>query len=289
MSMRLGVVGFGTMGCEIALLGALAGREVSAYDAFPEVFEMNLKRLGKVLRMLSRDTKFFAAKAIADDNGRQTVLERITTTSELSDFAECSQVIEAAPELVELKRELFSDLSEICAPEVLISSNTSSISITELSSFTKAHPERVVGMHFFNPPTSMKLVEVIPGLVSADSMVDAAVELASELGRTPIRVKETPGFVVNRVLLAMMVEAICLYEGSVASIEDIDTAMKLGAGMPLGPFKLADLVGLDTIHHALEVLYSELGDEKFKPPFALSQHVRADRLGRKTRHGFYKY
>jgi 3-hydroxybutyryl-CoA dehydrogenase len=289
MSIKLGVVGFGTMGCEIALLGALAGREVVAYDAFPEVFEANLSRLAKVLRMLSRDAKFFAAEAIADDNGRQSVLERITATSELSSIAGCPQVIEAAPELIELKRELFAGLSETCAPEVLIASNTSSISITELSSFAKSHPERVVGMHFFNPPTAMKLVEVIPGLVSADSMVDAATELAKELGRTPIRVKETPGFVVNRVLLAMMVEAICLYESGVASIEDIDTAMKLGAGMPLGPFKLADMVGLDTIHHALEVLFSELGDEKFKPPFALSQHVRAGRFGRKTRHGFYKY
>lgn len=289
MSMKLGVIGFGTMGSEIALLGALARREVVAYDAFPDVFEANLKRLGKVLRMLSRDTKFFADKVIADDGGRQAVLERITITSELSSLADCSQVIEAAPELIELKRELFENLSDICASEVLIASNTSSISITELSSFTTSHPERVVGMHFFNPPTAMKLVEVIPGLVSADSMVDAATELASELGRTPIRVKETPGFVVNRVLLAMMVEAICLYEGGVASIEDIDTAMKLGAGMPLGPFKLADLVGLDTIHHALEVLYGELGDCKFKPPFALSQHVRAGRFGRKTRHGFYKY
>ena len=288
MSRRLGVIGFGTMGSEIAMLGACAGLDVVAYDAFPEMFETNLKRLGKVLRMLSRDAKFFAAEAIADDAGRGAVMARITTATELKALAECDAVIEAAPELIDLKQQIFGELSEVCSAETLFATNTSSISITELAALA-ANPERVVGMHFFNPPSAMQLVEVIPGLNTNDASMDAAMELAAALGKKAIRVKETPGFVVNRVLLAMMNEAITLHEEGIASIEDIDTAMKLGAGMPLGPFKLADLVGLDTIHHACEVIYKELGRDKFRPPFNLTQHVKSGRLGRKTRHGFYKY
>lgn len=288
MDKRLGVIGFGTMGSEIALLGACAGMDVVAYDAFPQMFEKNLKRLGKVLRMLSRDSKFFAADAIADDAGREAVIGRITTVTELSSMAGCDAVIEAAPEKIELKKEIFQGLSAVCREDTLFATNTSSISITELAALA-AHPERVVGMHFFNPPSAMQLVEVIPGLNTDEAVLEHALALAARLGKKAIRVKETPGFVVNRVLIAMMNEAISLHEQGIASIEDIDTAMKLGAGFPLGPFKLADLVGLDTIHHASEVMYRELGRDKFRPPFKLTQHVRAGRLGRKTRHGFYKY
>ena len=288
MSKRLGVIGFGTMGSEIALLGACAGMDVVAYDAYPEMFEKGLKRLAKVLKMLARDAKFFAAEAIAEDAGREKALAAIQTTDQLDQLGGCAAIIEAAPEIAELKRELFTKLSQICADDVLLATNTSSISITEVAAAVKG-PARLVGMHFFNPPSAMKLVEVIPGLCTAEETVAQAMELAVALGKKPIRVKETPGFVVNRVLLAMMNEAITLHEEGVASIEDIDEAMKLGAGMPLGPFKLADLVGLDTIHHACSVIYRELGRDKFRPPFSLTQHVRAGRLGRKTRHGYYKY
>ena len=288
MDKRLGVVGFGTMGSEIALLGACAGMDVVAYDAYPEMFDKNLKRLGKVLRMLSRDSKFFAAGEIADDAGREVVIGRISTVTEISAMAECDAVIEAAPERIELKKEIFQGLSSVCREDALFATNTSSISITELAALA-THPQRVVGMHFFNPPSAMQLVEVIPGLNTDEAVLEHALELAGRLGKKAIRVKETPGFVVNRVLIAMMNEAISLHEQGIASIEDIDTAMKLGAGFPLGPFKLADLVGLDTIHHASEVMYRELGRDKFRPPFKLTQHVRAGRLGRKTRHGFYKY
>ena len=216
------------------------------------------------------------------------MLGRLTTTGDLAALKDCVAVIEAAPEDKALKRELCAQLSGILGPEALLASNTSSISITELAAGVE-HPERVVGMHFFNPPTSMKLVEVVPGLNTTEETVAAALKLAQELGRQPIRVKETPGFVVNRVLLAMLCEAITLYEEGIASMEDIDEALRLGAGMPMGPFKLADLVGLDTIHHACEVVYHETGRDKYRPPFTLSQHVRAGRLGRKTRQGFYKY
>jgi 3-hydroxybutyryl-CoA dehydrogenase len=148
---------------------------------------------------------------------------------------------------------------------------------------------RLVGMHFFNPPSVMQLVEVIPGLNTDEATVIAALDLAKRLGKRGIRVKETPGFIVNRVLTAMMNEAITIYEEGVASLEDIDDAMRLGANFPLGPFKLCDLVGLDTYNHACETIYTELGRDKFRPPFTLKQHLRAGRLGRKTRHGFYKY
>jgi len=288
MDKRLGVIGFGTMGSEIALLGACASWQVVAYDPYPSIFESSLKRLAKVLKLLARDPKFFAGEAIVDETGRDRIIAAIQTTEDLGQLADCEAVIEAAPENVELKRQLFGQLGELCSESALLATNTSSISITEVAAAAAA-PQRVVGMHFFNPPSAMKLVEVIPGLATEEAAVKRALDLARQLGKKPILVKETPGFVVNRVLLAMMNEAITLYEEGVASIEDIDEAMKLGAGMPLGPFKLADLVGLDTIHHACEVIHRELGRDKFRPPFALTQHVRAGRFGRKTRHGFYKY
>jgi len=288
MSERLGVAGFGTMGSEIALLGACAGMDVVAYDAFPEVLQANLPRLGKVARMLARDAKFFAAAQIADDAGRAAVLARIKTTSNLAELAGSTAVIEAAPEDPKLKQQIFRSLAEHCGPETMLATNTSSISITEVAGAVD-NPARVVGMHFFNPPSAMQLVEVVPGLQTAPETVERGMALAKALGKKGIRVKETPGFIVNRILMAMMNEAITLYEEGVASFEDIDDAMRLGANFPLGPFKLADLVGLDVYTHACEVVYRELGRDKFRPPYTLRQYVRAGRLGRKTRHGFYKY
>lgn len=288
MASRLGVVGFGTMGSEIALLGACAGMPVTAHDPFPAVVEAGLKRLGKVVRMLSRDDKFFSPSAVADDAARAATLERIEIAPEISGLAGCDIVIEAAPEKMELKRSIFQQLSAHCREDALLATNTSSISITEVAA-AATHPERVVGMHFFNPPTAMQLIEVIPGLYTAEESTLRALELAKALGKKGIRVKETPGFIVNRVLTAMMNEAIMVLEEGVASVEDIDEALKLGAGFPLGAFKLCDLVGLDVFLHASESIYSELGRDKFRPPFTLRQYVRAGRLGRKTKHGFYKY
>lgn len=287
MPAHLGVVGFGAMGSEIALLGACAGFPVTAYDKFPEALDNGRPRLARLLKLLSRDPKFFAAARIADDAARQAVLDGIGTTSELPGLAACDFIIEAAPELPELKRSLLSELDGILAGDAVIASNTSSISISELAAST-ANPGRVVGMHFFNPPTAMGLVEVIPGSATDEPTVEAAAALAQQLGKKPVRVKDTPGFVVNRVLLAMMTEAIRLAEEGVASIPDIDEAMKLGAGFPMGPFKLADLVGLDVIEHACESIHRELGDPKFSPPESLRQLVRDGHLGRKTRQGFYK-
>jgi 3-hydroxybutyryl-CoA dehydrogenase len=288
MNIRLGVVGFGTMGSEIALLGACAGMEVAAHDSFPGALEHGMKRLAKLAKMLARDEKFFGAAQVATDEGREGVLARIHPATRMDGLAECDYVIEAAPEMLELKQAVFSELSKHCRPDALLATNTSSIGISEIAA-SATHPERVVGMHFFNPPTLMQLIEVVAGLNTGEAAVEAALGLAKALGKTGIRVKETPGFIVNRVLTAMMNEAITLLEEGVASMEDIDDAMRLGAGFPLGPFKLADLVGLDVYTRVCDTIYQELGREKFRPPFTLRQYVRAGRLGRKTKQGFYKY
>ncbi len=276
------------MGSEIALLGACAGCEVTVFSRSAESFESGKVRLAKVLRLLSRDAKFFAAAAVADDAAREATLGRLRHTADIVTLAACETVIESVAEDLALKQEIFAALGGICAPDALLASNTSSISISQLAGAT-SEPSRVVGMHFFNPPTMMQLIEVIPGIETSEQTVQRATALSERLGKRPIRVKETPGFVVNRVLVAMMNEAIRLLEEGAASLEDIDEAMKLGAGFPLGPFRLADLVGLDVFEHTCESIYKELGEEKFRPPVLLKQLVAAGRLGRKTRHGFYKY
>jgi 3-hydroxybutyryl-CoA dehydrogenase len=252
----IGIAGAGTMGAGIAALAAGAGFPTRLYDPDPQVL------------------------ARAPDGP--------TPASDLTALGACDLVIEAAPENLDLKRDLFRRLAEIVSADCVLATNTSSLSVTAIAAEVPA-PERVVGMHFFNPPSMMQLVEVIPGLDTTEETVDAALKLAAKLGKKGIRVKETPGFVVNRVLIAMMNEACNLYEEGAASIEDIDEAMKLGAGMPMGPFRLADLVGLDVYMHTCESIYAELGSDKFRPPLSLKQHVSSGRLGRKSRHGFYKY
>lgn len=288
MSEVLGVIGFGTMGSEIALLGACAGLAVQVYEPSPEVVAANTARLGKVSRMLARDPKFFAVETLADDKQREQTLGRIQQAGTLEGLKACTIVIEAVPENLGLKQRIFTELAQHVAPTAILATNTSSISITELGG-KLPQPERFVGMHFFNPPSAMQLVEVVPGMATSETTVERALEASKLLGKKAIRVKETPGFVVNRVLVAMMNEAIRLHEEGIASIQDIDEAMRLGAGFPVGPFKLADLVGLDVLEHASQVIYSELGQDKFRPPQALKSLVRAGRLGRKTRQGFYDY
>jgi len=285
---QLGIVGFGTMGSEIALLAACAGFDVLVVAPEAERYETTAVRLGKQLRLLAREDKFFAAAAIADDAGRAAVIARLRRVEDMAALTECTAVVESVPEDPELKQRIFTELGRICQPETLLATNTSSVSITALAAATR-NPERVVGMHFFNPPVMMGLVEVIPGLQTSEDAVARAIELSAQLGKKGIRVKETPGFVVNRILLAMINEAMVLRDEGIASVEDIDEAMKLGAGVPLGPFKLADLVGLDVYLHTCESILRERGDTKFTPPFSLKQLVRAGRLGRKTKHGFYKY
>jgi 3-hydroxybutyryl-CoA dehydrogenase len=285
---RFGVVGFGTMGSEIALLAACAGYSVTAVEPDAGRYDAQRTRLGKQLRLLARDEKFFAAAAVADDAAREAVLARLARADDVAALAGCAAVVESVPEDAELKQRVFTELGHACAPDALLASNTSSVSITALAAGA-SHPGRVVGMHFFNPPVMMGLVEVIPGLQTDEAAVARALELAALLGKKGIRVKETPGFVVNRILLAMINEAMALRDEGIAATEDIDEAMRLGAGVPLGPFKLADLVGLDVYLHTCESILRERGDAKFTPPFSLKQMVRAGKLGRKTKQGFYKY
>jgi 3-hydroxybutyryl-CoA dehydrogenase len=276
------------MGSEIALLAACAGCDVTVYSRSREGFDNGKTRLAKVVRLLARDPKFFAAAAVADDAAREATLARLGHSTDIAALAECDAVIESVAEDAALKQDIFARLGGVCSPQAMLASNTSSISITQLAGVTIA-PERVVGIHFFNPPSLMQLTEVIPGAATSAETVQRALDFSARLGKRGIRVKETPGFVVNRVLVAMMNEAIRLLEEGVAAQEDIDEAMKLGAGFPLGPFRLCDLVGLDVFEHTCESIYKELGDPKFKAPHLLKQLVAAGRLGRKSKHGFYKY
>ncbi|MCC7478828.1 3-hydroxyacyl-CoA dehydrogenase family protein [bacterium] len=284
---KLGIVGFGTMGSEIALLGALAGLEVAVASRDPEAVPAGKQRLAKLLRLASRDEKFFAAAAVADDSAREATLARISAAG-YSDFGDCDYVIESAPEDLRLKTFIFEQLAAHCRQDCILATNTSSISITQLAEAT-AGPQRVVGMHFFNPPMQMALVEVIPGEQTSPETVQAALDFSARLGKKGIKVAETPGFVVNRVLMAMMNEAMRLLEEDAASMQDIDDAMRLGAGFPLGPFKLADLVGLDVYLHTCESIYRQSGRESFKPSPLLVKLVEEGKLGRKSKEGFYKY
>ena len=288
MVKQLGIIGFGAMGSEIGLLAACAGLEVLAYTSSRTDRPKVLKRLALTLKRMKRAEKFFAAAQVAEDAGRNEIINRISFVDNLSGLAGCGLVLEAVPEQLELKQALFIELAGLVDAATILATNTSSLSITGIAAGIP-NPERVIGLHFFNPPMMMNLVEVIPGLQTSAAVLDAACELAEVLGKKAIRVKDSPGFVVNRILLTLMVEAMVLAEEGVSSYSEIDEAMRLGAGMPLGPFKLADFVGLDVVQHSLESIYAERGDSKFRPPFLLKQNVRAGRLGRKTRHGFYKY
>jgi len=276
---QIGVAGFGTMGSEIALLASMAGYEVFAYDVVAGVVEDKLKRLSKLIRMLRKE---------ASDDERAEVIERISVQKDLDGFAGCDLVVEAVLEDFEVKSRFFSELNGICGQEAIFATNTSSIGITRLAAVS-GRPERFIGLHFFNPPSQMTLVEVVPGLQTTDEVRDASVEFIKKLGKKPLVFKETPGVVVNRVLMAMAVEAMALYEEGIGEPAEIDEALRRGAGWPLGPFKLMDLVGLDVFLQACEMLYREHGNSKFRPPFVLKQLVQAGRLGRKTRAGFYDY
>lgn len=276
---QIGVAGFGTMGSEIALLAAIAGYNVCVFDVVDEVLVEKLKRLPKLLRMLKKE---------ATDDERSEVMSRIKTYKSLACFEKCDLVIEAVLEDFEVKAQLISELNGVCKPDAIFATNTSSIGVTRLAAVS-GRSERFIGLHFFNPPSQMTLVEVVPGLQTTDEIRDVSVEFVKKLGKIPLVFKETPGVVVNRVLMAMAVEAMALYEEGIGEPAEIDEALRRGAGWPLGPFKLMDLVGLDVFLQACEMLYREHGNSKFRPPFVLKQLVQAGRLGRKTRAGFYDY
>jgi 3-hydroxybutyryl-CoA dehydrogenase len=277
---KIGVIGSGLMGADIAQVSAQAGLHVLMTDQMDEALQSAVGRIENGLKRLQDRGR------LAEDV--DTIMGRIETTLHLSEFAKLDVVIEAISEQEELKCALFVQLDDICPPDTVLASNTSSISITNIAAATR-QPERVVGMHFFNPVPSMQLVEVIRGVATTDTTVATVTQLGEQLGKTVVQVSDTPGFVVNRILLPMLVEAIYVFQEGAASRDDIDQAVKLGLGHPMGPLTLADLIGLDTLLAICEVYYREFGDPKYRPPILLRRYVTAGWLGRKSGKGFYDY
>ena len=279
---RIAVVGSGIMGNGIAQVAAQSGKSVRLLDVSPELLEQALATIGK---NLDRQVK----KERIDEAGKAAVLANIETGNDLAaGVSDVDLVVEAVPEKIELKADIFGTLDLAAPPHAILATNTSSISITQIGAFTN-RPDKVIGMHFMNPVPVMKLVEVIRGLATDDETTAATVALADELGKTPVEVNDFPGFVSNRVLLPMINEAVMALMEGVAEAEAIDTVMKLGMNHPMGPLALADLIGLDTCLRILEVLHRELGDDRYRPCPLLRKYVAAGWLGRKSGRGFFTY
>lgn len=279
--LKIGIVGAGQMGGGIAHVAALAESDVLLFDVSETQLQKGLATIGKNLqRQVEKETVAAADAAAA--------LKRIATTTDLHDFDRCDVIIEAVPEIEDLKLDLFRQLDEIAAPAAILASNTSSISITKLAAVTR-RPDQVIGLHFMNPVPVMRGVEVIRGLTTSDITFAATVELARQMGKEVAVAQDYPGFIVNRVLIPMLNEAIFAHYEGVGSVADIDQALMLGAGQPMGPLTLADFIGLDTVLAIMNVLHSGYNDPKYRPCPLLIKMVEAGRLGRKSGHGFYVY
>jgi 3-hydroxybutyryl-CoA dehydrogenase len=279
----VGVLGAGTMGNGIAQLASQAGYNVIMRDIEDRFVEGGLKNIEK---FLSKSVE----KGKMTEEQKKAILGRIKGTTRMEDLMEADFVIEAVFEDLELKKNLFKQLDELTRSHAILTTNTSSMSVTEISMSTK-RPSKVAGMHFFNPAPLMRLVEVIRGYETSDETVSIVMEMARKMGKEPVEVKkDTPGFIVNRLMIPHLIEAIRMYEEGIASIEDIDKAVKLGLNYPMGPFELMDLTGVDIALHVTEYLYKELNKEsKWSAPTLLRSMIRAGKLGRKTGAGWYKY
>jgi 3-hydroxybutyryl-CoA dehydrogenase len=278
---KVGVVGCGLMGSGIAQVSAQAGFPTVVHEMAPEILE---KGMGSIRKFLQGGVE--KGKVTAAD--MEKTLANLHPTAKRDDLADCDLVVEAVTENLQVKRELLGALDSLCKPETIFGSNTSSLSVTEMSGFTK-RPDRVLGLHFFNPVPLMKLVEVVTTLRTSDAAVQAASEWCRAVGKTVVTVGDSTGFVVNRLLVPYMLDAIRVYEQGLASRDDIDNAMKLGCGYPMGPLLLGDYVGLDTTFYIAEIMFDEFKESRFAPPPLLKRMVLAGRHGRKTGRGFYDW
>ena len=277
---KVGVVGLGTMGAGIAQVAAQAGFETIGREVSEELCE---RARGTIEHYLGRAVE--KGKLTAQE--RDAAVGRLTFTTELGDLADCDLVIEAIVEELEPKRETFAELERIVGPETVLATNTSALPVGSIAEATE-HPERVVGMHFFNPAPLLPLVEIVRAERSSDEAVNAAYDWAEQAGKQPVRCNDTPGFIVNRVLVPTLNECIRLLDDGITP-EDLDKAMTMGVGWPMGPCALVDLVGVDIHIHAAEAMYDATGDERAKPPERLREMAAAGHLGRKTGQGFYEY
>ncbi len=277
----VGVVGLGAMGSGIAQLAVEAGFETVGHEMAPERAEAARDRIA---HFLTRKVE----KEQLDPDARDAALERLRLTTDLSDLGGCDIVIEAAFEDLGVKHDLFRELGRVVRPDAILATNTSALSVTEIASVLE-RPERAVGMHFFNPAPLMPLVEIVRAERTADDVMEAAAALGERFGKTPVRCLDTPGFVVNRVLIPLLNDCVRVLDEAAVEPQDLDTAMKLGAGWPMGPCALLDLVGVDVHVHASEALYEKLGEPRIAPPARLVEMLEAGKLGRKSGEGFFTY
>lgn len=278
---KICVIGTGTMGAGVAQAFASKGYEVIVRGRSDESVQRGLGVIEKNIRKLA--TKGKITEEVAED-----ILSRVSGTTDLCMLDDVDLIIEAAVEDMEIKKQLFKELDEICKPETIFATNTSSLSITEIGAATK-RSDKVIGLHFFNPAPVMKLVEIIKGMATSEETYNEVKEITLNIEKYPVQIEEAPGFVVNRILIPMINEAVCIYAEGIASAEDIDKAMMFGANHPMGPLALGDLIGLDICLAIMDVLYKETGDTKYRAHSLLKKYVRAGKLGRKSGEGFFDY